>query len=101
MGATLFIDAGRMWPGDAPFGDDSGWRATAGVGLRGSFPAGSRSTFRVDIAAPMEGFEPSKFRIIFSASELIGITGSSTPDVQLLRSRREGVSGELFRFRNQ
>ena len=101
LGATLFVDAGRMWPGDAPFGGDSGWRASAGIGLRGSFPAGSRNTFRVDFAAPIEGLKLNKFRLIFSASELLGIIGSNTPDVQLLRSRNEGVSSELFRFRNQ
>lgn len=100
LGATLFVDAGRMWPGDVPFGSDSGWRTTAGFGLRGSFPAGSRSTFRIDFAAPVDGFDLSKFRLIFSASELLGIAGSNTPDVQLLRSRNEGVSSELFRFRN-
>jgi hypothetical protein len=100
LGATLFIDAGRMWPGDVPFGSDSGWRATAGIGLRGSFPAGSRSSFRIDLAAPMSGLEPSKFRVIFSSTELLGVMGSGSSDVQLLRSRREGVSGELFRFRH-
>jgi hypothetical protein len=100
LGATLFLDAGRMWPGDVPFGEDSGWRATAGIGLRGSFPAGSRSSFRLDIAAPMSGLQPSKFRVIFSATELLGITGLASPDVQILRSRRDGMSGELFRFRN-
>ena len=100
LGATLFVDAGRMWPGDVPFGIDSGWRASAGVGLRGSFPAGGRNTFRVDFATPLDGFKLNEFRIIFSASELLGIAGSNTPDVQLLRSRNEGVSSELFRFRN-
>lgn len=99
VGATVFVDAGRMWPGDVPFGIDSGWRATAGIGLRGSFPAGGRSSFRIDIAAPAEGFELSKFRLIFSATELLGIAASGTPDVQLLRSRNEGLSSELFRFR--
>jgi hypothetical protein len=99
LGATLFVDAGRMWPGDVPFGHDSGWRATVGAGLRGSFPAGSRSSFRLDVAAPMSGFEPGKFRFILSATELLGIGGMNTADVQVLRSRKENVSGELFRFR--
>jgi hypothetical protein len=100
VGATLFVDAGRMWPGDVPFGEASGWQATAGLGLRGSFPAGSRSSFRIDVAAPLSEFKPSRFRVILSATELLGIAGAFAPDVQLLRSRREGVSGELFRFRN-
>lgn len=100
LGGTIFLDAGRMWPGDVPFGRDSGWRTTAGIGLRGSFPAGSRSSFRLDIAAPTAGFKTSNFRFIFSASELLGINGGNIGDVQLLRSRSEGVSGHLFRFRN-
>jgi hypothetical protein len=99
LGGTIFVDVGRMWRGDVPFGGDSGVRATGGIGLRGSFPAGSRSSFRIDIAAPLEGLEPGKFRFIFSATEILGIAGTGTPDVQLLRSRNEGVSGELFRFR--
>lgn len=100
LGATLFVDAGRMWPGDVPFGSDSGWRGTAGIGLRGSFPAGSRSTWRIDLAAPVSEFQPGKFRVILSATELLGIGGANAPDVQVLRSRRETVAGELFRFRN-
>lgn len=101
MGGTVFLDAGRMWPGDVPFGHDSGWRATAGVGLRGAFPAGGRSNFRIDFATPLDGsFRLNKFRMILSASELLGIGGAETSDTQLLRSRNEGVAGELFRFRN-
>ena len=99
LGATFFVDAGRIWRGDVPFGHDSGWRATGGFGLRGSFPAGSRSSFRIDVAAPLSDFKPGNFRVILSASELLGIAGSNVPDVQLHRSRKEGVSGELFRFR--
>lgn len=101
IGGTVFLDAGRIWPGDVPFGRDSGWRTTAGVGLRGSFPAGSRSSFRIDVATPLDG--PSRFkdfRLIISASELLGLAGANAPDMQLLRSRNEGVGGVLFRTRN-
>lgn len=102
MGGTLFVDAGRMWPGDVPFGHDSGWRATAGFGLRGAFPAGSRSNFRMDFATPLDGaFHLNRVRLILSASELLGLSGGDNPDSQLVRSRNEGVAGELFRFRNQ
>lgn len=101
LGATIFVDAGRIWPGDVPFGDDSGWRTTGGIGLRGSFPAGSRSSFRLDVATPLDGSGALKnFRFILSASELLGLTGSNVPDVQLRRSRDEGVAGVLFRTRN-
>lgn len=102
LGATVFVDAGRMWPGDVPFGDDSGWRATAGLGLRGSFPAGGRSTFRIDVATPLNGAQRLRnFRVILSAAELLGLRTVNTPDVQLIRSRNEGVEGVLFRMRNR
>jgi len=100
LGGTVFADVGRVWPGDAPFGGDSGWRASAGVGLRGSFPAGSRATYRVDIAWPVErGTGFSDFRIGVSVGELRGLNPRE-PDRQLLRSRTQNIGGSLFTFRN-
>lgn len=102
IGATVFADVGHIWPGDVPFGVDSGWRTTVGAGIRGSFPAGSRSSFRLDFATPAGGgFRLSNVRMILSASELLGIGTSDVPDIQLLRSRNDGVAGELFRFRSR
>lgn len=102
MGGTVFVDAGRIWPGDVPFGTDSGWRATAGLGLRGSFPAGGRASFRIDFATPLDSpMNVKNMRVIVSASELLGLRAVNMPDVQLVRSRNEGVEGALFRMRTQ
>lgn len=100
VGGTVFADAGRIWPGDAPFGIDSGWRASAGVGLRGSFPEGSRSTYRIDIAWPLDrGTGAGDFRLSLSIGETRGIH-TRLADEQLVRSRTQNVGGELFTFRN-
>jgi hypothetical protein len=99
-GITLFADAGRIWPGDAPFGGDSGWRASAGLGLRQNFPAGSRTTYRLDVAWPFEaGTGFGDFRLLLSIGESVGLSATQG-DLQLLRSRPEGVAGQLFQFRN-
>lgn len=75
LGATVFVDFGRTWPGDAPFGIDSGWRASAGVGLRNSIPSGGRRTYRFDLAFPIgPGTEWRDLRLILSVGELIGVT---------------------------
>ncbi|MGH7444344.1 MAG: BamA/TamA family outer membrane protein, partial [Longimicrobiales bacterium] len=96
VGATVFADAGRVWQGDAPFGVDSDWRASAGFGLRVSFPAGGRSIARLDVAWPIEpGVAISDFRLMFSLDEIIGLSADAR-DAQLLRSRRESVGGDLF-----
>jgi hypothetical protein len=99
LGTTVFVDAGRTWAGDAPFGQDTGWRASAGVGLRGSFPAGSRSIYRLDIAWPLErGAGLGDFRFSVSLGELRGLWPRE-PDRQLVRSRTVDAGGDLTRFR--
>lgn len=98
LGSTLFVDAGRIFPGDAPYGADSGWRATAGFGLRASFPAGSRTTYRLDVAVPIRpGTGPGDLRLILSVGELIGLN-SIFGDRQLERSRHERMAAELLRL---
>jgi hypothetical protein len=100
LGGTAFIDVGRIWPGDVPFGADSGWRASIGTGLRGSFPAGSRSIYRLDVAWPLErGAGLGDFRITMSVGEARGLSPRE-PDRQLIRSRTQNVGGELLTFRN-
>jgi hypothetical protein len=100
IGGTVFSDVGRIWPGDAPFGVDSGWRASAGFGLRASFPAGGRSTYRIDIAWPLDaGTRASDFRLTLTVGEPRG-HHSRAMDQQLVRSRTQTVGGDLFTFRN-
>ena len=99
IGHTLFLDVGRMWPGDAPYGIDSGWQASIGAGLRAAFPAGSRTTYRIDVAVPIKpGAGAHDLRLMISVGELLGL---SVPfrDTQISRSRYEGIAGQLFRFR--
>ena len=100
LGATIFADLGRIWPGDAPFGTDSGWRTTAGFGLRGSFPAGGRTTYRLDLAFPIgHHAKPRDVRLVLSIGELLGL--AARPDeTQMPRARTNGFNGELFHFPN-
>jgi hypothetical protein len=100
LGGTGFVDVGRMWAGDVPFGVDSGWRGSAGLGLRASFPAGSRSIYRVDFAWPLERATRLRdVRLTVSVGEPRGLLPREG-DLQLVRSRAQNVGGELFTFRN-
>jgi hypothetical protein len=100
-GITLFADAGRMWPGDAPFGEDSGWRASVGFGIRSSFPAGGRTTYRIDVAWPVDArTQLGSVRFRFSVGEILGIAQREI-DPQVSRARPEGVGGRLFDVRNR
>lgn len=54
LGTAAFVDVGRAWAGDAPFGVDSPVRASVGLGLRAAFPPGSRQALRLDLGVPLE-----------------------------------------------
>jgi len=98
IGLTGHVDVGRVWPGELayPYGIDSGWRASGGVGLRGNFPAGGRTTYRLDIATPLDAFDLGATRIIISVGEPIGLGRFDRREID--RSRLSGVSSDVFNF---
>ena len=93
LGMTVFADVGRVWPGDAPFGVDSGWRKGVGAGVRIGFPRRSRHAWRADLAFPLDGPETSPIlRITFEVNRLA--LGFFTPDH--FRSRRFDLGTHSF-----
>ena len=53
VGAGVFVNAARLWAGDAPFGIDTPVLPSAGVSLFGALPKGSQRTLRIDIGGPL------------------------------------------------
>jgi len=53
FGGAAFIDAGKMWAGDVPFGQTVNPRVGAGIGLIFAVPRSSRKNLRVDLTAPL------------------------------------------------
>jgi hypothetical protein len=53
IGSAFFVDAGRMWAGDVPFGVNTAVRASVGVALLAARPARSQRTIRAELAIPM------------------------------------------------
>ncbi|MCK5649967.1 MAG: BamA/TamA family outer membrane protein, partial [Gemmatimonadetes bacterium] len=96
FGLSLFADAGRVWSSDVPYGTNSGWRSSVGMGLRIGFPPGSRNVLRLDLALPIErgvGLEDLVFRV--SLSEILGLL-PGFDDSQLSRSRKAGIGPDIF-----
>ncbi|MCA9737383.1 MAG: BamA/TamA family outer membrane protein [Gemmatimonadetes bacterium] len=98
FGTTLFVDVGRVWPGDVPFGMDSGMQAAIGGGIRFGLPAGTARAVRLDLAFPVSGagtFRDVVFRV--SMREFAGIRNGLADD-QMTRSRWGSLgSSELVR----
>lgn len=96
FGITLFADVGRIFPGDVPFGVDSGWRGSIGGGLRIGFPAGTRGVARIDLAWPLGAEGGAGGPILrISLAELFGLR-QGLEDPQLTRSRLLRVGPDRF-----
>lgn len=95
LGFTFFGDVGRMWPGEAPFGRDSGWRGAVGVGLRLGFPAGTRGVARLDLAFPLDRERAGDPVLRLALLDVIGLR-RLFQERQLERSRPNPVGPDLF-----
>jgi len=100
LGSAVFVDAGRTWAGDDPFGRGSPVLVSAGAGLRVAFPPGSRRTYRIDFAFPVApGFRPGAVQISIGTSQAVGRTTVES-DPQIDRSSRRPLSSSLFDYPN-
>lgn len=63
FGGAAFIDAGKMWAGDVPFGRTVNPRVGAGIGLIFAVPRSSRQNLRVDVATPLISDGGSKWGV--------------------------------------
>ncbi|MGD8865989.1 MAG: BamA/TamA family outer membrane protein [Gemmatimonadales bacterium] len=87
LGSTVFLDVGRMWANDAAFGVNSGLRASVGLGVRLASPTGSRTTYRLQTAFPIEaGVSARDIVFTLQIDRLFGLESGPT-DAQLDRSR--------------
>ena len=53
VGIAAYVDVGKVWAGDVPFGTTTALKVGAGAGLLVATPVGSRRTYRVDLAFPV------------------------------------------------
>ncbi|MCE9601534.1 MAG: hypothetical protein K8S21_04875 [Gemmatimonadetes bacterium] len=84
---AAFVDAGRLWAGDAPYGADSPVRSSAGFSLLGAFPSGGKRVYRVDIGFPVNP-EPggSGIALRFSVADRTAVAWAEPRDVAHARS---------------
>lgn len=95
VAAAMFVDAGRMWAGDVPYGVDTPIRIGAGVGLLAAIPSGSRRTYRVELAFPVNRPDGAKWEMRFSIKSLGLPVGWREPD-DVARSRERAVPRSIF-----
>ena len=95
VGLAGFVDAGKMWAGNVPYGADSEWEAGVGVGIRFGVPAAGHNVLRVDLGLPLTGQRDEKGVIFRFYTELFGLLDRRSWPTQTQRSRWYGVDPDL------
>lgn len=91
LGSSVFVDTGRMWANEAPFGTNSGVRASVGAALRLATPSGTRVTYQLEVAAPIDARTTLNDLIFTLRIGSAPRTETRPPDPQLERSRDAGL----------
>jgi hypothetical protein len=87
LASAFWVDAGRLWAGEAPFGVNTNIKYAVGVGLLAALPPRSRRTWRVDFAVPLNDRGDSKFEIRFTNHDFTRWFWREPGDVQTSRER--------------
>ena len=87
LGTAVWVDAGRLWAGDAPFGVNTNIKYSAGIGLQAALPPRSRRTWRIDLAFPLNDRGDAKFEIRFTNHDFTRWFWREPGDVQAVRER--------------
>jgi hypothetical protein len=94
FGGAAFVDAGKMWAGDVPFGETVNPRVGAGIGLILAAPRSSRQNLRVDVAAPLVSDPGSHWGVNFTITS--GRPRFWRPASDLARARSAAQTPVVF-----
>lgn len=96
FGVAPFVDAGRLWAGDATFGTDTKVKIGAGVSLLVAVPPRSKRLFRVDVGYPLSPDPHAKLDLRIVVSDFTRNFWDEPRDVR--RSRESTVPTSIFNW---
>lgn len=92
IGAAGFVDAGKIWAGDSPFGVDTPVRYSVGVGLLVAVPPHSRRLARLDLAYPINPDEKRRPELRVTVRDFGRIFWKEPRDLYQARERSRPAS---------
>jgi hypothetical protein len=96
VGFAGFVDAGKLWAGDVPFGTTSKLSIGAGVSLLAALPPQSRRMWRIDLAYPIRGDKRRGWEVRFSNRDLTRMFRNEPRDIY--SSRERSVPSSIFNW---
>lgn len=92
LGVATFVDAGRVWRGDAPFGVTTPVRTSIGFSVLAAVPVRSARVWRLDVALPLDGTR--RVEVGLRRGDRTEVFWREPDDVSQLRGR--SVPGSVF-----
>ncbi len=96
VGVGPFVDAGRLWAGDAPYGINTGTDVAVGIGLLASIPPKSQRFWRLDLALPLNTEHSAKWELRLTSRNFTRMFWKEPSDVQ--RNRAKSVPTSIFNW---
>lgn len=87
LGVAAFAEAGRLWAGDAPYGETTGTMPSVGVAVLAAVPPRSRRIWRLDVAVPLDRTAGARFGVRLTNEDRTRVFWNEPNDVKRNRER--------------
>ncbi|MEX2109662.1 MAG: hypothetical protein WD802_03565 [Gemmatimonadaceae bacterium] len=94
-GLAGFVETGKLWAGDSPFGIDTPLHASVGISILGAAPPQSRRMWRADFAVPVKG-SGRGWEVRVSSTDLTRTFRVEPRDI--FNSRERSVPSNVFNW---
>ena len=81
LGVASFVDVGRQWAGDVPFGTTTPVKASLGVSLLAAIPPKSARLWRADLAFPLSSGANARWTLSFTNADRTAFVFRNARDV--------------------
>ena len=96
LGVAPFMDIGKLWASDVPFGVDSRLNASVGISILASVPPRSQRMWRFDIAYPLNHDSGARLRVRLFSRDYTSIFWKEPGDVN--RNRERSIPTSVFNW---
>ena len=91
-----WVDAGKIWAGDSPFGQTTPVWGSVGFSLLAASPPQSRRTARMDVAFPVRGRHGHGWEVRFMANDFTRVFRTEPRDI--FYNRERSVPSSVFNW---
>lgn len=96
VGIAPFMDVGKLWAGDVPFGVNSTLNPSVGISLLVSVPPRSQRMWRLDVMYPLNRDSGARLKVRLLSREFSSIFWKEPADVS--RNRERSIPTSVFNW---